>query len=123
MRIREEFTFSLPRGTGIENNGIKKVSGTMRFMKVKDLVLIQQDARVKENPGFSYVILLSRVVTKLGTEKMINNSVIERLCPEDFAFLVDMVNRINHQVIKRVVVDCPSCGKRFPAEFGLLGEA
>ena len=123
MRIRDEFPFSLPKGIGVENSGGRKVAGVMRLIKVKDLVAIQQDGRVKENPGFFYVILLSRIVTKLGSERMVTTKIIEQLSPDDFAFLVDMANRINHQVIKRVNIECTACGRHFVGEFGLLGEA
>jgi hypothetical protein len=122
MKIRDEFPFVLPRGIGVENEGNRKVAGAMRFIKVKDLVAIHQDNRVKENPGYFYIILLSRVVVRLGGERMVTTRVIERLSPEDFAFLVDMSNQINHQIIKRVSVDCEQCGQRFIGEFSTLGE-
>lgn len=122
MKIRDEFPFLLPRGIGIENDGSSKVAGAMRLIKVKDLVSIHQDGRVQENQGFFYIILLSRIVTKLGKERMVTTKTIERLSPDDFAFLVDMANRINHQIIKRVAVDCTQCGRQFIGEFGVLGE-
>ena len=123
VKIRSEFPFSLPNGHGIANESGRKVSGTMRLARVKDLIAIQQDSRVKETTSFFYVILLSRLVTKLGSERMVTTKTIENLCPEDFAFLADMANRINHQVIKRVNIKCDACGENFIGEFSLLGEA
>jgi hypothetical protein len=41
----------------------------------------------------------------------------------DFAFLVDFLHEINHQVIKRIPIACPSCGHTYWGAFGQLGEA
>ncbi|WP_037571462.1 hypothetical protein [Spirochaeta cellobiosiphila] len=122
MKIREEFKFILPRGIGLEPEIGSKVSGTMRLIKVKDLIQIQQDNRVKEDSSYFYVVLLSRILVKLGKEKMITSRTIEKLCPEDFAFLIDYMNQINHQIIKQVNLTCSSCGQAYTGEFQLLGE-
>ncbi len=123
MKIRTEFRFTLPRGTGIRPEAGRKVSGTMRLAKVSDIVGIERDSLVQKNGGAFYVVLLSKVITSLGAEGGINRNTIERLCPVDFAFLVDFLHEINHQVIKKVPLTCPACGTEFLGEFERLGEA
>jgi hypothetical protein len=123
MALRTHFKFTLPRGRGIQAEAGRKVSGGMRLVQVKDLLRIERDADVRRDSGAFYVVLLGRVITALGSEKMITRKTIERLCPEDFAFCVDFLHEINHQVIKRIPLRCSSCAHEFWGEFGRLGEA
>ncbi len=123
MKIRKEFRFTLPNGTGIKAAAGHKVSGTMRLTKVKDIVLIERDSSVQKNTGAFYVVLLSKVITSLGAETGINRNTIERLNPVDFAFLVDFLHEINHQIIKKIPLKCPNCSNEYYGEFEQLGEA
>lgn len=123
MQIRNEFRFILPKGTGIKTEGTHKVTGTMRLVKVRDIVEIERDATVKKNTGAFYVVLISKVITSLGAEKLVSRNTIEKLNPVDFAFLVDFMHEINHQVIKRIPLKCPNCQTEFFGEFNQLGEA
>ena len=123
MKIRTEFRFTLPKGTGIKTEGGHKVSGTMRLVKVKDIVSIERDSSVQKNTGAFYVVLLSKVIENLGAEKSINRNTIEKLNPVDFAFLVDFMHEINHQVIKKIPLKCPNCNTEYYGEFEQLGEA
>ena len=61
-------------------------------------------------------------MVSLGLERMVTTKTIENLFPEDFAFLVDFLNEINHKVIKRIPVSCSSCENSYIGEFTLLGE-
>ncbi|WP_018527189.1 hypothetical protein [Alkalispirochaeta alkalica] len=121
--MKTEFRFSLPKGTGFTPSMGSRIIGTMRLIRVKDLLAVYQDARVRENPGYFYVILLSRIVEKLGDEKMVTTKTIEKLAPDDFSFLVDFMNEINHSLIRRVAIQCGGCGVSFQGEFAVLGEA
>lgn len=122
-KLRTEYRFTLPRGTGIKVEAGRKVSGTMRLIKVKDLVDIERDSQVQRGTGAYYVVLLSRCITELGLSTSINRSVIEKLDPIDFAFLVDFMNEINHQVIKRLPLQCNECGYEYEGIISQLGEA
>ncbi|MBN2444780.1 MAG: hypothetical protein JXJ04_25715 [Spirochaetales bacterium] len=122
MKIRTEFPFVLPKGIMNKDKNIVKTKGIMRLIKVKDILLIYQDTRVKENEGYFYIVLLARVVVSLGDERMVTTKTIENLFPEDFAFLIDFLNEINHKVIKRIPVACTSCSHKYIGEFTLLGE-
>ena len=123
QRIRTEFKFTLPKGTGVKVEAGRKVTGTMRLIKVKDLVDIERDSSVRKNTGLYYVVLLGKCVTQLGASTTVNRTVIEKLDPVDFAFLVDFMNEINHQVIKRLRLVCEECGHKYEGIISQLGEA
>ena len=123
MKVRNEFRFTLPNGTGIKSESGRKVTGTMRLIKVSDIVSIERDLTVQKNSGAYYVVLLGKVVKELGTEPNVNRNTIEKLNPVDFAFLVDFMHEINHQIIKKINLECPKCKTKFSGEFDQLGEA
>ena len=81
------------------------------------------DLYFSKNTGAFYVVLLSKVITQLGAEPNINRNTIERLNPVDFAFLVDFLHEINHQIIKKIPLHCPNCNSDYWGEFEELGEA
>ncbi len=121
MRIKTEFKFVLPKGTGFSENG-KKVSGVMRLLKIKDILAMEKDMGVATNTGVFYVALLGMCVKQLGNVSLVNRRTIEKLNPVDFAFLVDFMNEINHQVIKRLPITCQHCGNQFEGVLSRLGE-
>jgi hypothetical protein len=122
MKLRTEFRFTLPKGTGIKTEPGRKAGGIMRLVQVKDIVQIERDGAVQRGTGEFYVVLLSKVITELGMERMITRKTIEQLSPVDFAFLVDFLHEINHQVIKKIPLHCPSCGLDYTGAFEQLGE-
>jgi len=123
MNIRTSFRFTLPKGTGIKTEPGRKASGKMRLIQVKDLLLIERDSTVQQGTGAFYVVLLSKTVEELGKEGMITRKTIEKLSPVDFAFLVDFMHEINHQVIKQIRIKCGSCNHDYTGAFAQLGEA
>jgi hypothetical protein len=123
MGLRTKFRFTLPNGTGVKTEPGRKASGVMRLTQIKDLLEIERDGGVQRGSGEFYVVLLGKVVTELGLDKVINRRSIERLNSVDFAFLIDFLHEINHQVIKRVPVNCSKCGRTFWGAFADLGEA
>jgi len=123
MNIRTSFKFTLPKGNGIKAEPGRKVSGTMKLIQVKDLLDIERDSTVQQEPGVFYIVLLSKTITALGLEQLVTRRTIEKLCPVDFAFLIDFMHEINHQVIKQVPLTCASCGHTYWGAFAQLGEA
>ncbi len=123
MKVRTQFRFTLPNGSGIKSENGRKVTGTMRLIKVGDIVSIERDSTVQKNTGAYYVVLLGKVVEQLGNESNVNRNTIEKLNPLDFAFLVDFMHEINHQIIKNIPLKCPKCQTKFYGEFNQLGEA
>ena len=67
-------------------------------------------------------MLLSRVISQLGSLKEVNTGVIENMFASDLRFLEEMYNRINEDEAT-VTVTCPECGAKFEKEFGRLGES
>ena len=107
-----EFEFDLPRGYVDENGEVHK-HGTMRLATAADEILPLRDPRVVSNPGYLTVILLSRVITSLGSLQNIRPNTIEKLFSADLAFLQDMYQRINAMEELTETCVCPECGHTF----------
>ncbi len=107
-----EFEFDLPKGY-IDAAGTLHKHGVMRLATAADEILPLRDPRVVQNPGYLTIILLSRVITSLGTVPKIDPRVIERLYSSDLAFLQSMYQRINavEPIVETCV--CPECGHTF----------
>ena len=82
--MQTEFEFELPKGY-VDQNGEVHKRGVMRLATAADEILPLRDPRVQQNSGYLTIILLSRVVTKLGTLNGIDTRVIERLFTMDLA--------------------------------------
>jgi len=122
--LRTEFDFLLPRGY-LDADGALHRSGTMRLATARDELLPLYDARVQENPAFTTVVLLSRVITSLGSLTAVSSNVVENMFASDVAFLQDLYRRINAEGHTRAAVTCPSCTHRFDVDLsgGRLGES
>lgn len=105
--FQTEFEFNLPCGF-VDADGTLHRSGVMRRATAADEILPLKDPRVQSNPAYLVVILLSRVVTQLGSVPAINPKVVEALFTTDLAYLQDLYNRINQLTEPG---DCPHCGK------------
>jgi hypothetical protein len=116
-----EFPFTLPRGF-VDSEGRVHKKGIMRLATAKDEVAPLQDHRVKANPGYLAVILLARVVTRLGDLEQIYPQVIEDLPVADFAYLQALYRRINQEGHNQLKVTCPECNKTFEVEAEPMGE-
>jgi len=113
--LRTEFAFELPRGY-VDDAGTLHKRGVMRLATARDEILPLRDPRVRENESYLTVLLLSRVVTELGTLSEVNPGVIERLFASDLAFLQDLYRRINQDGHTRAVVTCPHCEHEFEVD-------
>src|ERR1700756_5611366 len=92
--ISTEFEFTLPIGYR-DGDGTLHRHGVMRLATAGDEILPLKDHRVQANPVYPTIIVLSRVVVKLGSLEMINTKVIEDLFSADFNALQQLYNRIN----------------------------
>jgi len=115
LKVQTEFAFSLPRGY-LDPDGNMHRDGAMRLATAQDEILPMKDPRVQANPGYLVIILLSRVITRLGELTHINPKVIEGLFSADLAFLQDLYRRINETGHNRVGVTCPHCDSKFELE-------
>jgi hypothetical protein len=115
-----EHEFELPKGY-VDSQGNLHRKGTMRLATAADEILPMKDPRVQGLPAYLIVILLSRVVVKLGTVPQIHCGVIEGLFAEDLAYLQALYNRINGLGGKPATVRCPHCGHDVEVEPPLGG--
>ena len=124
--MRTEFDFELPRGL-IDGHGVLQKTGTMRLATARDELLPLHDDRVRDNPAYLTVVLLARVITRLGTLEAddVRTTVIENLFASDLAFLQDLYRRINTEGHTKAAVTCPACKERFTVDLagGRLGES
>ncbi|MGH3903003.1 MAG: hypothetical protein ACRDTE_02205 [Pseudonocardiaceae bacterium] len=122
--LRTEFPFDLPRGY-VDGAGAVHRSGVMRLATARDELIPLRDDRVRENPAFLTVVLLGRVITRLGTVTDVHAGIIEDLFASDLAFLQDFYRRINTEGHTKAAVACPACEHRFTVDIagGRLGES
>jgi hypothetical protein len=119
--LQTEFPFTLPRGY-VDADGSLHKDGTMRLATAFDEIAPLKDPRVLSNPGYLLIILLVRVITRLGTLQHINPKVIEGLFAADLAYLQDLYTRINGTGHSRVRAQCPHCEQQFEVELNAAGE-
>ena len=122
--LHTEFSFVLPRGY-VDENGTLHREGVMRLATARDEIVLHRDPRVRENEAYMTVLLLSRVVTKLGSVQQVTPGTIEGLFASDLAFLQDLYRRINQEGHTQAAVTCPSCQHQFTVDMagGRLGES
>jgi hypothetical protein len=118
--IRTEFAFTLPVGY-LDDDGVPHRDGRMRLATARDEIMPLRDPRVQANEAYLTVILLSRVITELGTLTSINPAVVEGMFAADLAFLQDLYRRINAEGHTRVAVACPECSHHFVADVSAAG--
>jgi hypothetical protein len=119
--LRTEFDFVLPRGY-VDGDGVVHRAGSMRLATARDELLPLYDGRVKERPAYLSVVLLARVVTRLG-EVDVTDWVIENLFASDLAFLQDLYRRVNQEGHTRAALACPACEHEFTVDLsGSAGE-
>jgi hypothetical protein len=121
MTLQTEFEFTLPRGY-VDKEGNLHKQGTMRLATAMDEISPQRDPRVNANQAYLAIILLARVVTKLGNLPDVNTGIIEKLFSADFAYLQDFYRRINEDGMAKIAAKCPECNHKFEVELGQLGE-
>lgn len=115
MTFQTEVEFALPKGYVDEEGNLHR-NGTMRLATAADEILPMKDSRVQANPAYLAVILLSRVITRLGELPSINPKIIEGLYSADFAFLQNFYRQINEQGGDCVQATCPKCEHAFRLE-------
>ncbi|APB32742.1 hypothetical protein GlitD10_0431 [Gloeomargarita lithophora Alchichica-D10] len=89
-----EFAFHLPKGY-LDGEGRLHQDGVMRLARALDEIVPLRDPRVKANPAYATVIILSRVIVHLGELPEINPAVIEGLFAADLDYLQKFYRQIN----------------------------
>jgi hypothetical protein len=100
-----EFSFSLPQGF-IDSQGNYHKKGKIRAATGEDEIFVSKDIRVRDNSSYSVFIMLSRLITGLGSMTRVTPQELENLFLKDFYYLQKIYNQINS----------------YPQEVNLLGE-
>jgi hypothetical protein len=114
-KLQTEFAFELPRGF-VDNDGRVHRHGVMRLATARDEILPLRDPRVRDNEAYLTILLLARVVSKLGDLDEVHPGIVERFFATDLAFLQDLYRRINQEGHTHAAVTCPSCGHDFQVD-------
>lgn len=120
--FQTEVKFELPRGY-VDKDGEVHKEGVMRLANAADEIIPLNDPRVKMNPGYLSILLLQRVIVKLGTLKKVDAHVIESLFTADMAYLQDLYQKINAVEPPAIDAVCPKCSHGFAVEVPFFGEA
>ena len=113
--MRTEFPFSLPRGY-VDASGNVHREGAMRLATARDEIEPLRSAEVRQNEAYLSVLLLSRVVTKLGEVPEVTPDVVESLFAADFDHLQRLYERLNTDGEAVGAVTCPSCAQAFEVD-------
>jgi hypothetical protein len=121
MAFQTEREFVLPCGY-VDEGGTLHREGLMRRATGADEILPLKEPAVQKNPAYLTVIVLSRVVTRLGGLRLITPSTIEKLFASDIAYLQDLYNELNDgDNATPAPVSCPNCGHEFEVGRPSLG--
>lgn len=125
MPFQTEVEFRLPRGY-MDENGMLHQEGVMRLATAADEIAPLKDSRVQSNPAYLTVIVLSRVVTRLGSLPDVNPRIIENLFAADVSYLQTLYQKINSisngngNGFRKVA--CPNCSEEIEIGDHVLGE-
>jgi hypothetical protein len=116
-----QFEFRLPRGL-MDDQGGSHQQGVMRLATAKDEIFVQKNCLAQENSAYSSLVMLSRVIIRLGSFSEITPDLLENLFTLDLAYLREFYNRINQEGDATIPAQCPACQKQFTTELALAGE-
>src|SRR6185436_14677620 len=92
--FQTEVDFELPKGY-VDESGTLHRRGVMRLATAADEILPLRDPRVQQNEAYLAVIVLSRVITRLGSLPDVHTGVIEGLFASDLAYLERLYEKFN----------------------------
>jgi hypothetical protein len=120
MTRQTEFEFNLPVGY-IDQEGNTHTRGIMRMATAMDEIAPLRDVRVRANQAYLTIVLLSRVIVKLGNLPAMSTGVIESLYVADLAYLQAMYRQINEEGKTAITVVCPNCQNPHEVDLTELG--
>lgn len=119
--MQTTFEFTLPRGYVDEAGQIHR-QGWMRLATALDEIEPLHDPRVQINEAYLPVLLLARVVLRLGDLPAVTPQVIERLFAADLAYLQELYLRLNSPTPVVVGAICPQCHTQFQLQVAPLAQ-
>ncbi len=117
--LQTEYEFTLPKGL-IDFQGNLHRDGVMRLATAMDEITPLRDPRVRNNDAYLSIIILSRVIARLGDLKDVNTGTLESMFTSDLAYLQEFYRTINEGGSSIGRVACPSCKSEFEVEPGEL---
>jgi hypothetical protein len=109
-----EYEFTLP--LGLREGEVVHREGIMRLATARDEIEPMRDAAVRANEAYLTVLLLARVITRIGPVTTITPAVVEGLYAADFDHLQQLYERINTSADAVGVVSCPQCQGEFEVD-------
>lgn len=89
-----EVGFTLPKGY-VDSAGVLHRDGVIRLATAADEILPLRDPRVQQNPAYLTIIVLSRVILRLGALTDIDTRVVEGLFASDLDYLQRLYEQLN----------------------------
>lgn len=120
MSRQTEYEFTLPVGF-VDRDGNVHREGVMRMATAMDEIAPLRDPRVRANQAYLAIVLLSRVVTRLGNLPTINTGVIENLYVADLAYLQALYRQMNEEGKTTLTVTCPNCQTQHEVDLTEMG--
>ena len=117
--LRTQYAFTLPRGY-VDSHGEVHRHGVMRLATARDELEPLRDPAVRENEAYLTVLLLARVILRIGDQTTITPELVEGLYAADFDHLQRLYERINSDSEAVGQVDCPSCGAAFEVDLSQI---
>jgi hypothetical protein len=117
--MQTEFEFALPRGY-VDDDGTLHRSGRMRLATARDEIEPLRDPSVRQNEAYLAVLLLSRVITRLGDITTVTPDLVEGLYSADFDHLQRLYERINTDGEFVGIVSCPDCRHEFEVDLSQM---
>jgi hypothetical protein len=122
MNVQTEFEFVLPKGY-IDEDGTVHRHGIMRMATAMDEIMPLRDPRVRDNEAYLVIVLLARVITRLGDVEKLTPRIIENMFAADIAFLQDFYQQINELEERAMLTVCPNCDHEYEVSVPFLGES
>jgi len=110
--LQTEYDFELPLGYR-DASGATHTRGTMRLATARDELVPLVDDRVRDNPAYLTVVLLSRVLVRIGDIEDVHPGIVENFFAADLAYLQDLYVKLNQEGTDRVPTICPACDHAF----------
>ena len=120
MTLQTEFEFTLPKGF-IDEAGQLHRNGRMRLATAVDEIEAIEHPGVQAKQSYLPVLLLSRVITQLGTLSKATPKVVASLFAADIIYLQDMYLRLNGSDLITVGAVCPNCQNHFQLQVAPIG--
>jgi hypothetical protein len=113
--MQTEYAFTLPRGYSDDEGAVHR-EGRMRLATARDEIEPLRDPAVRSNEAYLTVLLLARVIIRIGPISEVTPALVEQLYAADFDHLQRLYERINTDGDAVGVVSCPDCRHEFEVE-------